>query len=64
MIAMVGEKIRDHLSGEVFEVKRTLRQWVLPEGEADRQQHMTGRNGLKIHYERVAPSITAARVHR
>ncbi len=45
-----GKKIRNILTGRVYEVKRINREWVLLQAEDGLSQVLTGKMGLKFMY--------------
>jgi hypothetical protein len=48
----VGEKMKDNLTGEVFEVKIIVKERKLLRDETDHRQCLTGLNSPKLLYEK------------
>jgi len=58
----MGEKIKDNLTGEVFEVKKIVRERGLSTDETSHRQCLTGLNSLKLLYEKVPEGLPVLRV--
>ena len=62
----MGEKIKDNLTGEVFEVKKIVKETGAIERRTDpRRDHrqcLTGLNSLKLLYEKAPEGFPALRV--
>jgi hypothetical protein len=49
---IMGERIKDNLTGEVFEVKKIVKEWRLLRDGTSRRQCLTGLNSLNLLYEK------------
>ena len=58
----MGEKIKDKLTGEVFEVKKIVKERELLRDETDHRQCLTGLNSLKLLYEKRPVAFSALHV--
>jgi len=59
---IMGERIKDNLTGEVFEVKKILKQWELLRDETSHRQCLTGLNSPNLLYEKTPEGFPALRV--
>jgi len=58
----MGEKIKDNLTGEVFEVKKIVKERELLRDYTDHRQCLTGLNSLKLLYEKRPVAFSALHV--
>ena len=56
---IVREKIKDNLTGEIFEVKKIVKEWRLLRDETSHQQCLTRLNSLKLLHEGAPESFQA-----
>lgn len=56
---IMGEKIKDNLTGEVFEVKKIVKERGLLGDETSHQHCLTGLKNLELLYEKAPESFRA-----
>jgi len=59
---ITGERIKDNLTGEVFEVKKIVREWEILRDETSHRQCLTRSNSLKLFCEKAQESFPILRV--
>ena len=59
---ITGKRIKDNLTGEVFEVKKIVKEQGLLRDETSHRQCLTGLNSLKLLYEKAPEGFPALRV--
>jgi len=60
----MGEKIKDNLTGEVFEVKKIVKEQGLLRDETNHPQCLTGLNNLKWVYGKAPKNFRAVGIRR
>ena len=56
---IMGERIKDNLTGEVFEVKKIVKERELLRDGTSHRQCLTGLNSLNLLYEKAPESFRA-----